>query len=182
MWVNESLCCSLEGSWQSRGIGESSSRVSVGPSFLWGVAEARRREAQLLHPAGRRCWYAGGNTPKAAGVKWTPDIILFVLLVIMTEVNMKYLIAGTAAALHRRPGFAEHLVAESWTCGPLGSPSDRGSSPWDPPAGVEALSGSAGWHPCSAKQRSGQTSTDGAEVPASWQLAERHGNQSSAAF
>lgn len=100
----------------------------------------------------------------------------------MRVINGNRLIPGTAATLHRRSGSAEHLVAEPGTGRPLGSASDRGPGTGDAPAGVEALSGTAGRHPRSAEQRPGQTSTDGAEVPAPRQLAERHGNQSATAL
>lgn len=104
------------------------------------------------------------------------------LHLVSDKAQLLYVMTGAAAALHRGPSSAEHPAAEQRARRPLGPAPDRGAGAGNPSAGVEALPGPAGRRPRSAQQRFGQTSTDGAEVPASRQLAEIHGDQSPAAF
>lgn len=100
---------------------------------------------------------------------------------VVSEHIINYVITGTAASLHRGPGFAEHHTGQSRTCHSLGAASAGRQSSRNTSAGVAALPGPAVWHPSPTQQCSGQTSADGAKVPASWQLAKGHGDQSTAA-
>lgn len=104
------------------------------------------------------------------------------LHLVSDKAQLCFVLTGAAAVLHRGPSSAEHPAAEQRAGHSLGSAPDRGESAGNPSAGVEALPVPAGRFPRSAQQRFGQTSTDGAEVPSSRQLAERHGDQSPTAF
>lgn len=88
LWITI-LFVSSEGSRQSRGAGESPSGVSTGHPCLWGLAGTGTGESWLLHPAGGGCWYAGGDSPKAAGLK----IISMLMLV---AINIKYYYCTTS--------------------------------------------------------------------------------------
>ena len=89
---------------------------------------------------------------------------------------------GTAAALHRGPGPAQQPPGVPGTSHSLGAAPDGGASPGDGPAGVEAVPGPAGGHQGPAQQRPGKAAADGAEVPATGQLAEGYGDQRTAAW
>lgn len=102
---------------------------------------------------------------KAKNMKFLPvNTVYFTELKVF---NYMCVTTGTAAELHRGPGFAQLPAGQSRTGHSLGPASVRRPSAGDPAAGVEAVPGPAGRHPGSAQQCSGQTPADGAEVSAS---------------
>ena len=98
------------------------------------------------------------------------------------KVDPLLLNTGTAAALHRGPGPAQQPPCVPGAGHPVGAAPDGGASPGDGPAGVAAVPGPTGGHQGPAQQRPSKAAADGAEVPATGQLAEGYGDQRTAAW